>query len=650
MHACCAVYLLKLAQLYWFLDGPYVTYYANLIQPASHRHFKPAGVAFGVVGVVHTWCGLEMVLLTLWEKQLVLSFEDLSPSQSGPRLWKKLKSIKRRVAVASSTPTISAFSGIVGRVRIWWSSWFGRKGVFGLEGVCFDLLFLTREFVETALQSFQARQMSEMIATVWLNRFFVLLVVANCWTTPLVQRIARHHPGLGRLTGIAIDLTLSVGTNMVIPAIIFVPYFQVWRRENYSFDAELVYDDLWFSNLVMENRLLFARSLIDFIAKLFPHVSVLHCLACIKTLVVRVHGVTTKIESVVPLSDEPPIPRVSAATPSPHMSRFRLGGWKTRVVHTVLVVWGFTLLGLHLSASRVKPQDALGGCKQSIRVWFATKNTCTTYEYNCYRRRDDSGAKLATALQEIEPSTLLTLIVTHCRELVVPREIQHFDNLLTLELFNVTLLDWPSSAAISPAIHTSLVALILACVNMTALPDGVRGPLPDSLSDIEIAYSNLTTLPDDLHKSWHPLDVLYFEFSAVTEFPPTLTRLAVNDLSLFGNQLTTIPLLAELPYEMYTLVLTQNPLQELPPAVHSQLAIGYLSVEDTQLTALPPWANDSRIVRETVFAKRSPVCTAMTTSLSAWSEAAWPRIDCERGDPRADSRYPLAIMLPRRVP
>ncbi|RLN46065.1 hypothetical protein BBJ28_00021983, partial [Nothophytophthora sp. Chile5] len=97
---------------------------------------------------------------------------------------------------------------------------FARDGLFGVQGRYYDTLLLLREVVETALQTNQGFRMSHNVPRLWLNRFYVALLVVNCWSTALVHHVFHHSKTKMRLAALLcdclLDLTSSVGISLLL--------------------------------------------------------------------------------------------------------------------------------------------------------------------------------------------------------------------------------------------------------------------------------------------------------------------------------------------------------------------------------------------------------------------------------------------------
>ncbi|GAB9464152.1 hypothetical protein Gpo141_00001593 [Globisporangium polare] len=162
----------------------------------------------------------------------------------------------------------SAASGLKPRFYL---KLYGRRGIFGVESKYFELNFAFRETMEIASQTFQAYSSSLLIASPAINTLYVLTIIFNCWSGPIVRyfcrkvdaearRSRRVHAITRRLssqTGIAeiyleskamalervcclvTELVLDAGAAMLVPGIIFLPYSRVFDMQKSAFPIEL---------------------------------------------------------------------------------------------------------------------------------------------------------------------------------------------------------------------------------------------------------------------------------------------------------------------------------------------------------------------------------------------------------------------------
>ncbi|GLE06870.1 hypothetical protein PINS_up016539 [Pythium insidiosum] len=648
-HALCSCYIGAAGWLYWYADRPYLTYFADLVAPQPQRHFRSAGSICVLLAALQLASCLEMVVLSLKSGRLVLSRGTSRGSVSR---------LDVAVVPAPSQSRLS-YPSKAGRF-LWWAC-FSRRGFLGIDSPFFEVIFIVREGIEVALQTYQAFQMSGRIAEPSLNAAFVALLVLNCWSTPLLQRTLHHRPAVARCVCLVADLGINACANMLIPWLILKPYVRAWDAEQFTYDVGLLYDDIWYTNMVMEHRMLFAASALDVLSKVVPHAKMLFCLIKIRSLLAE--SVETTL--VVPLvegpnekdatkchnddtskAETPPAWRPAVA------SAMDMRSHKARAVHLLFVAWGIVVLVVHGLAQGVT-RPPVPGCKQVMHPWFVSSFVCATLEINCFRL--DKSMTPSDVLDRLHPSTLLSVVFSHCDALEVPPAIQRFPNLVGVEIYNATLLSWAANAALDPSIHTSIAFLLLIHVSLPTLPVGLMGPLPETLTDVEFAFTNLTSLPEDLHERWHGMATFYFEFSQLRSFPRTLCHLPVYDLSLIGNAIETVPELTELSASVtsfYTLALSHNPLRALPESLAPDVSIAFLMLEDTKLDSpLPKWVEYH--VQERVYLSGTACCLNVNGSTAVQTRPCGLETQaatCTERDPRGDGRYPWATMAPRRAP
>ncbi|TYZ69205.1 hypothetical protein PybrP1_011916 [[Pythium] brassicae (nom. inval.)] len=206
----------------------------------------------------------------------------------------------------------------------------------------------------------------------------------------------------------------------------------------------------------------------------------------------------------------------------------------------------------------------------------------------------------------------------------------------TLLLFSLDTFDVLSKLVQHLGIYSSLTTVILTALalsraNFTGFPDGLLEPLPATLQHIQFTHTNLTTLPSDLHAKWHPVVTLYVEYSQIREFPRTLVMLPVRELSLHGNRIATLPELADFHQQLFSFVMSANPLVSLPDSLGAGAAFKFFSAERTELQSLPSWMRTS--VSEGMFLYGTPYCVAQTTKERA----------CEVRDNRVEGKAPIAV-------
>lgn len=661
LHCVCAVFLTQLARVYLVIAHPYLENIATTVMGEYYPDIRHAIVVIALVSALHWWQLCGILWASLRAKELVFAdsnssiasrvldtFKTSVQSRRGDSVRAKLTGVSARrrgrslsvvtSAVATSSKTLDQWTQRLARV---WRLLFGRFGVFGIESRMFRAVFTARELAEIVSQTFQAQRSSELLPRPWLNHLLIALVVANCWSTPVVQQFLGHHQGLERVVCLFVDTMLSMGSSMVIPVAIFLPYYRLLSPTTLLFPVGLMFDSIWYTRLVMEARLLFSLSPSDVLSKLVQHLGIYFSLTTAVVLIRR----RKKRESVSPKQPEPTTSTNIASTigsndPNARSVSNDADGATTTsitlvltsrrrhaVVHICFVVWGLAVLAIHIKTT-MKYQQELQGCSLTTASWFASGHPCSVYEYNCHRHGMTSPDE--ESWRYLEPDTLMFFAITHCSELKIPRYVQNFRNLQLLHLHNTTLVDWSKESAISAMQHTKLAVLAISRTNLTGIPDGLLEPLPDKLQNVMITHSNLTGLPANLHTKWHALVVLHLEHSLVREFPKTLLSLPTRELSLHGNLLETIPELSNIRHHHFlSFVLSANPLAALPDTLGGGTSFTFFSAERTLLKTLPAWMHTS--VSDAKFLFGTPYCNFQQTQEEA----------CIARDERGNGKSPI---------
>lgn len=687
VRAACIVFLGVTTRLYWFMAHPYMSYYADLLNPNVAGRFKYFSGVFATIGMAHAFRFFQTIYYSLQLRDFVLNVdharvhierqcgefdgEDVTDASDPTQATDTTAPHVKRTPPLGSIRRVSQLVvpiAVQENAKVGYGKLFARRGFFGIESDFFHARFLLREVVEYVSQTVQVYRSSILIAKPWINQLYVGLMVVNCWSTPVLQRAFEHSPAIERFLCLALDLVLDMVASMGIPLIVFVSYYERFDFGTYNFRLEDLYDDTWFANMVMENQQIFALTQLDFVLKIIPHVSIYSCLASINVLVqqqgparvfarAKIHTEASVMNlRSVPLSargesimeavalDATVVSRTVAPLPPPGN---KIGRWGMLVSHASLFVWGLAVLVLHLRATRTTQSLHVPACKQPTQPWFATKYSCSVLNFNCHR--NGSTGVSADAFDFLEADSVVALVISHCPELRVPKSIRRFRNLLGIDIYNSTLLEWSADAAISATSHPSLTYIIFVRVNMTALPPGVLQSLPATAADFEIAISNLSSLPSDLHERWHPMALFYVEHTLIRDFPSTLLQLSVDDLSLVGNAIEAIP---EFPVQhtprFVALAMSGNPLRSLPDSLGDTSDLGFLSIDDTLVATLPLWVDSVRKSATTIHVYNTPFCLDKSVGERERGFGATAVLTCADTNPRRGGKYPLALMAPKR--
>ncbi|TYZ57381.1 hypothetical protein PybrP1_009542, partial [[Pythium] brassicae (nom. inval.)] len=434
------------------------------------------------------------------------------------------------------------------------------------------------------------------------------------------------------------DLTLDFGSSVLVPALIFAPFVAAFDYEIVDVPLALLYDEVWFSRMMFAAQREFATSLLDTAFTLLPHVGI--CVALSSLVALMRRGCPWRRRQQQQRSEQRAVAvsSSSARSSAPVTVLFVISGVAVGFVH----VWS------SLAPVLLAPDNP--SCELCLQPWFVTEHACSVFHYNCYRR--NTSIVPEAALDGFDPSELAIFVVSYCPALAVPAHVAKFRNLLGLELYNCTLVKWDASTTIREHVHHPLQVVILAHVNMTELPAGLRQPLPPSLHDIAIVKSNLTKLPTDLHLAWrHQLSVLFLEHNAFRAVPLTLAHIRARELSLIGCRIETVDAYADADPAvldmLVDLTLSDVPLHTLMDwsgRVGALTSLQQLAIEHMALKWLPDWllALAASGAAPEVFARDTPFCDRESV---AAAEAAM----CARRHVAPLGKYPLAAMATLRL-
>ncbi|TYZ58360.1 hypothetical protein PybrP1_000832 [[Pythium] brassicae (nom. inval.)] len=673
-HASIAAFLFATNQLYAYMGSFSLMYYNKLLASDLRAELANLGWIFSLAGAVHCVEMAKMLLFSAHARELSFRFQ--------PRRTKVTPALPPSVVAVRSASTgndrlkrllhVAAFSAVtlaltVGRtaarlvprrvraaakrvlralLRVRRALFDRRHGFMSVQSKYFNYLFLIRETVEIASQSYQMHNSAELLARPWLNAFFLALVVVNCWSTPLLQHALAHSTGLERAMCLVFDGLLDAGSAIFIPLVVFLPYAQTFDTAVFAFPPDRLYDPQWFVNMVRENRMLFAMSKSDLFSKLVPHHSLYSCTKNVKKFIVR--RPSDAARSVRGRHDS----SGRAAEPDSKQAKEKVEypGKGKRLVHVVFTLWGIAALAIYLHARHVSVSADVTACKLKLRPWFATTYACASYTFDCHEQGQvDSIA--ASDLAGLHSDYLAALVIANCPALVMPAELQRFPNLLKFLLYNSSIASWDAGASLNSHNHSALISVCLVRANMTAFPLGLQASLPSTMQDFQVSTSNLTALPATLGKVWSPITIYYFEYCDFAEFPLVLLELRCDDMSLAGSKIATLPSdMTGLAFPWVDFVLSNSSrLSDLPAM---GIRANSLSIENTGVSELPAWVTAGTyggMAGLSVYAYNTPYCIRKLADASgsgAGSSGGGTgvvTINCETRDPNGDARYPLAL-------
>jgi hypothetical protein len=578
----------------------------NQLDANTQTFVRPVIVLFTVISVVHS---LVLLYSLFWNRRLIDGFATI--------LWRP------------NTTRIYPFDYHVSPSYLQIAGDKLARGCTFVTTACSTYnTDLTRVLVlfEVALQTFQAYKISYLVASVSLNRSVALVVVTNCWSSPILyyvvgSRLEAH----ARLGHHFLDASLHLIYSIAIPLAIFYPYYRDYDGTISLFPIIFYYDDTWYANAVSELRQVFVTSLLDFISKGSASFSLVYRLWRAKTTVDNV------CKDVVTARSTSTEANVTTSTKS---KRSRL----TRFLDVVLVVWGAAILSLHLTTTIASFRMYDPDCLLEMRPWGSLAYACASYEISCSKRRTNGdGETMGTILTKVDPLSVQNLIISNCPHLHVPSAIQKLKYLTMMKIYNSTIVLWDADAALRQEYHPQLQMIFLARVNASGIPEGMLSEdFPRSVWDIELCITNISIFPSTVRTAWVNVGSIVHEGNPnMTEYPEVLTTLPNVFALFFGmNSIKTFQDDVLESLQLLSMGMNGNPIHKLPTSVGSIGQLAFLNFVGTKITAIPAAWMDIKVPTSkqadsaTLHAAGSPLC-APNEAPSVLMKPSWLRINCE---------------------
>lgn len=207
VHLVTSAYTALYAYAYWDLKNTFLNTYLEPFQigmPAPY-HLEIA-IIHGTVSAIHLSCALLMIGGSL--RQRSLAFTPTTSCLAGSEDTNKDTSRTDSVVLQSFSKAYTTLSDL--------------RRPCGVNGEHFHTFLLVREIIETVLQTVQAYRMSKLLPRTILNRFYVLLLVVNCWSAALVYFFYRHEEARRRFVCVTLDCLLDLIASMGVQLIILM--------------------------------------------------------------------------------------------------------------------------------------------------------------------------------------------------------------------------------------------------------------------------------------------------------------------------------------------------------------------------------------------------------------------------------------------
>ncbi|ETP49041.1 hypothetical protein F442_05337 [Phytophthora nicotianae P10297] len=632
----------------------------SLSQNLESFHVGMSSSNYGVITAVHAVmasihgiCILSMVGSSLHQGALAFTpWGNCGISRTDPALARTVDSTKKHHDRPSFI-TLNSVSKIT-------SSLTNRYGLLGVNGEYFHAVLVCRELIETTFQTIQAYRMSFLLPNILLNRFYVVALVLNCWSSAIVHALPfRQDEARKRFASLVCDCVLDLVSCMGVTVIVMLSYVSQYDPQTTDFGVNPWYNDEWATRALNEFQLVAVVSWSDLFSRTVFSLGVMMTTTNLKELLYyrgstrgnRVSdatvAITTKVKvkvkaaggdtakKRVPENVECSLPHSMVTVKSVRelMCRGAING-----VHFLFFVWGLMVLFFHIQAS---VHTSLPQCILQVRPWAVSRPSCFLLCLDCYRL-GISGHLNEVDLNwhEFDGSTVVMMLIRHCPALEVPDIFNEFHGLLSIKIYNSTIVEWRDSVAVTNTNHPGLLSLMVVRVNTTdgVLPPGfLSNDIPQQLYDIEMCVTNLKEVPDDLDTKWLPGSCVVIEHSQLRNVPASLLRLMPSYVSLMGNPISTLPPEIFEIEGLTDLGIGGTDIRELPRDVtrlSSTLTTIYMS--DTDISYFWPWVEDLT-QRQPILAGGSLYCHDLERiangSTDSFSISSSPDYSVELMDP-----------------
>uniref|UniRef100_H3GII0 Uncharacterized protein n=1 Tax=Phytophthora ramorum TaxID=164328 RepID=H3GII0_PHYRM len=248
VHVITCVFNALYAYSYWKLKGSYLNLCLAFYQIGLPE--KDHGVIIivhAIVSTIHGICILLMLGGSL--RQNSLAFTPWSSSTAG--------SANRR----RSSALLQSFIRLYSKVMYPFS-------LCGVNGKYFHFALNCRELVETTLQTVQAYRMSTLLPRTLLNRFYVVLLVANCWSSHIADSVFfGRDEARRRFACIVMDCILDLMACTGVVVLVLLDYVGDYDPTILSFNEVVWYDDEWVARALNELRMVVIVSWSDLMSR-----------------------------------------------------------------------------------------------------------------------------------------------------------------------------------------------------------------------------------------------------------------------------------------------------------------------------------------------------------------------------------------------
>ncbi|GMF52346.1 unnamed protein product [Phytophthora fragariaefolia] len=560
---------------YWKMPDLSVTTFLDFYQIGMRsKYFHTIALMHGLIAALHGLSALAMIVRSIRSGRLTFRGNHFAHRGSKARNRNQNQLQRGRVRCTLSR----CFAAV-----------FGRHGFFGAQGQYYDIILLCRETIETTLQTAQGLRMSQNVPRLWLNRFYVVLLVLNCWSTAFVHHMFRHNKTKMRLVALLSDSLLDLVTSVGISLLLVLSYAKEFDVATGNFNILLWFQDKWLVNAMNEFNIILVRSWCDLTTRMVFAISMLSNLNSMEMLmaVTMRYNRQPRVTAITPI--ERPSTRVQRHIHDVEVWTERLAS--SKLMRTVFFCWGLIILILHIMA---QTNPILPQCLVQVHPWGVSRPACSLVILNCLTDGTNGESEHAIAQwSKLDADSVKCLLVRHCPRFQVPWVIGPFQSLNAFKVYNTTIVEWEEDAALTQDTHPVMQCVMFMRVNLAngTLPPGlVSAHFPRSLNLIGFVVSNLQELPDDLHTKWPRYSAIHLDTTQFTKFPDTLWKISPSIIIMPYNPIESVKKELFGIDTMWYLDLAGTKLSMLPqdvPVLTNPL-LG-INLEDTNISSFPSW-------------------------------------------------------------
>ncbi|KAG6964987.1 hypothetical protein JG688_00007441 [Phytophthora aleatoria] len=249
VHVVTCVYTALYAYSYWKLQDTFLNLYLESLEigmPSPYHH--TIATVHMIMSALHAVCIVLMLGGSIRHRSLAFT-----PWASCDADAKHEESKSDR----TSSVILQSFTKIYEKIS-------DRHGLCGVNSDHFHGVLVLREVIETMLQTMQAYRMSLLLPRTLLNRFYVVLLAVNCWSSVIVYSFFfKRDEARRRLACIVLDCVLDFMSCMGVELMVLLSYAGDYSPSLLGFPEIIWYNDEWVARALNELKIVVVVSWSD---------------------------------------------------------------------------------------------------------------------------------------------------------------------------------------------------------------------------------------------------------------------------------------------------------------------------------------------------------------------------------------------------